>query len=178
MLAALGLADMPQRVAGLLSLAAGFTAALALLTLLAPQPGAVGILVALAAGWRLLRPGRSAADATLAGACAGAAAALYAAGGVNLTLSVALAAGVLGISLLRPFKQSAQHRTGRDLILLLVAPLAAVAGLLPDFIDGWHSAGLLNAPATAPRMTIPAWALAAVIAALLAGLFKGAWIRR
>jgi hypothetical protein len=187
MLAAVALAARPRpRVMDLLPLAAGLPVAFAVLTLLVPQPGAVGLIAAWSAAWRLLLPGSAGVDRALAGVCAGGSAALYAECGLSRWLAVILAAGTLALAVWVAQSRPGGARSGRlpdlsaarDPVLFLVALSAGAVGLAPDILAGWHSATLLNRAATPAHAAIPVWAVAFAGVALLTGVLRGVWIRR
>ena len=164
-------------VGAVLAVLASGLATLTALLLLVPRTDGIGFMTALVAGWRLVRPGRPAADRILAGICAGAAAALYAGSGISTVPASVLTFGVVGLA----WWVSARPRFAplpREPMLCLVALAAPVIGLTPDFVEGWHSAGLLNQPATLISQGLPAWTLALGGLALLAGACRGIWSRR
>jgi len=166
----------PLRAGAVVLLAAGFAVAATVLFVFTPSAGAVGLLVALTAGARLLWPQVPAPESLLAGVCAGAAAALHASAGVERGLSLPLAASalLLGMALI--------SRCGTPLprapLLCFIALSAGSVGLAPDFAAGWHSAVLLNQPLPRLHAAVPPWTLLLAGAALLAGLCKGAWTHR
>ena len=160
-------------------LALGFGLTFAAAIFLSPQPGWIGFLVAVFAGWRLIHRGRPGVDRVLGGVSAGLAGALYAGHGLNVWIAAASAAAVLAIGVWlaqSPRSSLGQVRAGA---LATVALAAALVGLAPEVATGWRSALVLNkAPAPAHFQAIPGWALAFVALALAAGVARGVWTRR
>jgi hypothetical protein len=164
-----------ERRRHLLELAAAYMVTCASLTLYVPPSGGVGFIAGLAAAWSLVSPGWRRLDRMLAGACAGAAAALYAACGLNRWLALLIGAGVVmsGVLLIP------RRDTGtREFILSLAGVSAVAVGLAPDVAAGWRSARLLNHAVTGAHTMVPTWAVALLGTALVVGMWAGMRGRR
>lgn len=178
LVAAVALQDSGRSLRSALMAILAFAAALAGALQLNPQPNWIGVLVSLAASWRLIAGPLPRVGALIAGACAGLAAALQIGGGIAIWPAAAVTGGALAIAFLlaRPGQGNGQLRGHALILAALGAPLA---GLLGDLLYGWQSATVLSqeaAQSAAPAP--PAWAIAIVGLALAAGLLRGMWIRR
>ena len=91
-----------------------FAAVLAGALQLGPQPNWIGVLVSLAASWRLIAGPLPRVGALIAGACAGLAAALQIGGGIAIWPAAAVTGGALAIAFLlaRPGQGNGQLRLG------------------------------------------------------------------
>jgi hypothetical protein len=154
----------------LLELAAVYAVAFGALSLYVPPSAGVGFIAGLSAGWYLVRPGGSRLDRVLAGVCAGAAAALYAACGLDRWLALMLGAGVMTFGLLLIPRRDA---AARETILYLAGPLAVAIGLAPDVAAGWRSARLLNHTTAPAHVLVPLWAAGLLGIALMVGIWVG-----
>jgi hypothetical protein len=189
MLAAAAHAQDAGRTGGnALRIALAFAAVPPLALWLAPQPNWVGVLVATGAFWRLINGPMPRVGGWLAGASAGLVAALQIAGGIGLELALAVTA--LALVCAFPWWGAAQPRRW-EWLLVGVAVLVPPIGLASDIVYGWQSAAVLSREQAssgtgaglgpglgAEAIVPPAWALAIMGAALLAGLARGIWIRR
>jgi hypothetical protein len=157
-------------------IAIAFVAVVPLAIWLTPQPNWIAVLLALGAFWRLIAGPMARVGGFLAGASAALVAALQIAGGVAFWLAVPVTA--LGLVLV--FAWSCNNRFRRwEWVLVAVAIVIPPVGLANDIIYGWQSATVLNQAAVKTgAVAPPAWAIAIVGAALLAGLMRGIWIRR
>ncbi|KPL66892.1 hypothetical protein SZ64_01530 [Erythrobacter sp. SG61-1L] len=176
--AAVCLQDSGRSLRSAVAAALAFAAVLAVALQFNPQPNWIGVLVGVAAGWRLISGPLPRTGSLVAGACAGLAAALQIGGGVDLLPAAAVTGGALTIAFLlaRPGRGNGQLRGHALILAALGAPLA---GLIGDLLYGWQSATVLSqdaAQSAAPAP--PAWAIAIVGLALGAGLLRGMWIRR
>jgi hypothetical protein len=175
MVVATVLAARVERRRDFLELAGAYAVAFGVLTIYIPPSGGVGCLAGLAAGWSLLWPGPRRLDRVLAGVCAGAAAALYAACGLHRWAAALLGAAVMVAGLLLIPSRDTDSRES----ILAVAGLSAIAvGLIPDVAAGWRSARLLNHPTGSVHTMVPVWAAAVLCGALLIGLWAGMRSRR
>jgi hypothetical protein len=167
-----GVGDIAQLVLGF-----GLTFAAAIF--LSPQPGWIGFLAAVFAGWRLIHKGDAGIDRVLGGVSAALGGALYAGYGLNVWIAAASAAMVLAIGVWLAQSQRPSTAPVREAALATVALGAVLAGLAPEVATGWRSALILNkTPPPAHVVAIPGWALAFVSVALLAGVVRGFWVRR
>lgn len=159
----------------LLELLAAFAVTFGTLDFYAPPSGGVGFIAGLAAVSSLISSGSPRLDRVLSGVCAGAAAALYAACGLDRWLALLLTAGVMIVGLaLIPRRGTAR----RDAILYTAGLLALAVGFVPDVVAGWRSARLMNGAVTPEHATVPMWAAAFLGISLLVGLCAGMWSRR
>lgn len=166
-------------VGAVVQLALGFGLTFGAAIFLSPQPGWIGFLVAVFAGWRLIHKGMAGVDRVLAGVSAALAGALYAGHGLNVWIAAASAAAVLAIGVWIAQSPRSSIARVRDAALAIVALGAVLAGLAPEVATGWRSALILNkTPPPAHVVAIPGWALAFVALALLAGAVRGFWVRR
>lgn len=166
--------DIPELVqAGL-----AFVVVLVVALDFAPQPNWIGVLVGLSAMWQLIGGPLPRVSPLLGGACAGLAAALQVAAGLSFWVAAPLAAIALLAAVAALGRPSA--RAGlRDMVLIVTALATPALGLGGDLVYGWHSAAMLNRGTVAPHeISTPAWALAIVIVALLAGALRGIWKNR
>jgi hypothetical protein len=172
-------AERVSSFAGVLQFATAFGLTFTAALFLSPQPGWIGFLAALFAFWRLIHRGGAAIDRTLAGVSAALAGALFAGHGLNVWISGAAAAALLGLGLMLARSPKASVERMRAPALAVVAFSAAAVGLAPEVASGWRSAVILNkAVVVTPAVAIPDWAVAIVLAALAAGLARGLWVRR
>ena len=84
----------------LLWLVGAFVAALGAAQFFGAVTGIAGVVVGVSAAWRLASGGSRTLDLVFAGLCAGLAAALHVASGVDVRMAVALSLGVLGVGVL------------------------------------------------------------------------------
>lgn len=170
--------DADRKFAPGIVTAIAFVFALGAASGLSPQPNWIAVLIGGIAIWRLIAGPSQRAGPAFAGASAGMATALAIAGGVSPWLATALTAGALAAGFaMRGARRSDGHR--RDALLILVALVVPLIGLAGDIVFGWHSAAMLNREAVAATMPAPpGWAIGIVAVALIAGLVRGAWIRR
>lgn len=159
--------------------AGAFLATVAIAMLLSPQPNWIGVLVGIGSFWRLIAGPLPRAGLILSGVSAGLAAALVIAGGISPWLAAPLTGAVFALAFaLRDAPDAARARE-LEIALVAVALAAPALGLAGDLVFGWHSATMLNRDATAAIAPAPPpWTLAIVGFALLAGIFRGIWIRR
>lgn len=144
-----------------------------------PQPGWIGIAVAVSAMWMLLRGVNGFVACLLAGVFSGLAAMLHA--GQGLPVWAALipnaALPLLASSLARhDYFASSRMRQQALVGLTWLAPCLAAA---PSIIDGWHSAQALTRTVEASTdQTMPPWIWPCALTALLLGFLRGVWGRR
>lgn len=144
---------------------------------LTPQPNWIAVLLALGAFWRLIAGPMGRVGGVLSGASAALVAALQIAGGVTYWLALPVTA--LGLALAFTWSGDDSRFRRWEWVLVAVAIVIPPVGLANDIIFGWQSATVLNQQAVETgAVTPPAWAIAIVGAALLAGLVRGIWIRR
>ncbi len=176
MVVALVLGARPiERRSDLPELAAAFGVTFGALTVYVPPSGGVGFIAGLSAAWSLISADSRHLDRVLAGVCAGAASALYAACGLDRWLALALGAGIMASGLwLIPRREA--H--ARDPMLYSAGLLALAAGLAPDIVAGWHSAHLMNQAVAPTHSAVPLWAAALLVLSLCVGLCAGLWSRR
>jgi hypothetical protein len=180
MLAAASHAARPfQRALDVASLVAPFGLTLLLTRWLTPQPGWVGVAVALAAAWPLLRSVSARTGWSFAGVLAALAASLHASQGLNVWLAALLClAIVLAVAWLARNERFASPavRQGVWVALVWLAPILAAA---PSVMAGWASAQALNQAAeTVVLRPLPGWTWAFVAGAVALGLLHGMWVRR
>ena len=148
-------------------------------TLVSPQPNWVGVLIGIAAFWRLIAGPMVRSGPMIAGACAALAAALQVAGGLPFWVSAALGfVALLGAGLV--LGRVPEGRVVlREHVLVVTALATPAIGLAADVTYGWHSAAMLNRAAepVGPFMP-PIWAVAVLALALTAGAIRGFWVRR
>ena len=167
-----------RKVAGLATALVAFGVAMADALMLAPQPNWVGVLIGLAAFWRLIA-GRLRADALLAGSGAGLVAALQVAAGLSPWLALALGLAALVAAALVAWTMAQGGGAIGDIALLCAALAAPAIGLAADVAYGWHSARALNQQVVAQAApAAPAWAIGLLLLAFAAGVIRGAWTRR
>ncbi|QKS01194.1 hypothetical protein F9288_17335 [Sphingomonas sp. CL5.1] len=147
--------------------------------LVTPQPNWVGVLIGIAAFWRLIAGPMPRAGPLIAGACAALAAALQVAGGLDYRVAGALGLVALLGAGLAPARAPGGRVAFREHVLVVAALAAPAFGLAGDAAYGWRSATMLNRAAGPPHaLAPPLWALAILALALAAGVIKGFWIRR
>lgn len=180
MLAAVVLAMRPAvRATDLLFLAVPFVLVWGLGRVITVQAGWAGVTAAVLVGWRLLQGGSANVDRLTAGLLAGLATALHAAHGVSAPLAAAFSLPLLAGAALLGRNAPGTRRPAFDGLLVLVAWTAPVIGLAPEVAAGWKAAGAMNLPlAGAASKAIPAWSLAFIALALLAGALRAVWIRK
>lgn len=167
-----------RRVAGVASALAAFCVAMGGALLLSPQPNWVGVLIGLAAFWRLIA-GRPRGGAFLAGAGAGLVAALQMAAGLDPWLALTLACVALLAAARAAWTMAPGGAEVGEAVLLCVAFAAPAIGLAADIAFGWQSAAVLNQQSAAQALPgAPVWAIAIVLLALVAGVIRGALKRR
>lgn len=145
---------------------------------LRPEPGWIGLLVALIAGWQLVWPSSPRAGPVLAGALAGMAAALHIGAGVAPALASLAAAGALVAGLVLVRGRALGDRTNASLAISALGAL--VLGFAPEVASGWQSAQALSQAAATSGGTpaaIPLFVLLLILAALAAGIARGAFRR-
>jgi hypothetical protein len=145
---------------------------------LSPQPNWIGVLMALGVFWRLIAGPLPRIGGVLGGASAALAAALQIAAGAAPWLAIGLTIVALGGAFWWGGNRDSGMRR-REALLVGIAILLPPVALLGDILFGWQSAavlgqGAVDLSASAP----PAWAIAVLALALLAGLMKGLWVRR
>lgn len=177
--AAIHARDCPRRLAGAFWALGAFIVTLALAMMLSPQPNWIGVLVGVGAFWRLIAGPLPRAGPLLGGASAALAAALAIAGGVSLWLSGPLTLAAFALALGLRGERSAARIRELEIVLVVTALGAPALGLASDLVFGWHSATMLKRDAIAVIASAPpAWTLAIVGFAIVAGLLRGIWIRR
>jgi hypothetical protein len=146
---------------------------------LSPQPNWVGVLVGVAAFWRLIAGPMPRIGPVLAGSCAALAAALQVAGGIPYWLAAALGFAALLVAGLVLGRVPIRRIAFREHVLIVSALGAPTIGLAGDVAYGWHSAAVLNR-AAAPLASVspPIWAIIILVLAVVAGAVRGLWIRR
>ena len=176
--AAIHLRDGGRTVRSALWAAVGFALALPVALWLAPQPNWIAVLVTIGAIARLIAGGGRRGGPLLAGISAGLAASLVAAAGIEAWTAAALTiAALVAAFVMQPASTNASPRD--EHLLVGVALLLPVVGLSGDLEYGWHSAGMLGDGAEAVAAgEPPAWALAIVGLAIVAGLVRGLWASR
>jgi hypothetical protein len=169
--AAIHARDCPRRLAGAFWALGAFIVTLALAMMLSPQPNWIGVLVGVGAFWRLIAGPLPRAGPLLGGASAALAAALAIAGGVSLWLAGPLTLAAFALALGLRGERSAARIRELEIVLVVTALCAPALGR--------HSATMLQRDAIAVVAPAPpAWTLAIVGFALVAGLLRGIWIRR
>lgn len=144
-----------------------------------PQPNWVGVLIGIAAFWRLIAGPMSRTGPLIAGACAGLAAALQAAGGLPFWSSAGLGFfALLGAGLV--LGRAPEGRiTFREHVLVAAALATPAIGLAADVAYGWQSAAILNRAAQQTTALMPPlWAMTIIALAIAAGAIRGLWVRR
>ncbi len=147
--------------------------------LLSPQPNWVGVLIGVAAFWRLIAGPMPRTGPIVAGACAALAAALQVAGGIPYWPAAALGfVALLGAGLMLG-RVPGKRIAFREHVLIASALGAPAIGLAGDVAYGWQSATVLNRAAE-PLATLapPVWAIIILALAIIAGAVRGLWIRR
>jgi hypothetical protein len=176
--AAAHLQDSARNARNGLAAAAAFMVIVLPAVWLSPQPNWIGVLLGIGASWRLIVGPLPRFGSALAGASAALAAALQIAGGVSPWLALSVTAAGLAVAFLWRGGLVANGSL-REVVLVLDAFGLPLAGLTGDLLFGWASASMLNVGAAHPvAPEPPLWALAIVGAAILAGLIRGAWIKR
>lgn len=161
-----------------LRMAVAFALVLPAALWLSPQPNWIGVLLALGVFWRLITGSLPRVGGVLGGASAALATALQIAAGAVPWLAV----GLTVVALVCAFAWGGNRDGGmrrREALLVGIAILLPPVALLGDILFGWQSAAVLGqgaADLSAPAP--PAWAIAVLGLALLAGLLKGLWVRR
>lgn len=144
-----------------------------------PQPNWVGVLIGIAAFWRLIAGPMARTGPIIAGSSAALAAALQMMGGLSLSIAAPLGfAALFGARLV--VGHTSDGRTAiREDVLIVAALATPVVGLAADFAYGWQSAALLNREAEqVGALMPPIWTIAILTLALTAGVIKGLWARR
>ena len=176
--AAAHLRDSDRTAGNALWIGASFAVTMPLASWLSPQPNWIGVLIGVAAMWRLIAGPQPRAGLVIAGASGGMAGALAMAGGIAVIPATGLTFAMLLAAVLLREKRRASG-VKHEVLLILVALAAPLVGLSGDLVFGWHSASMLSREAAAlDAAQPPDWAIAIVGAALLAGLVRGIWIRR
>jgi len=168
--------DAGRGFAGALGGALTFAIVYPLAIALSPQPNWIGVLIGLAAWWRLITGRLPRMGGVLAGSCAALAAALQTAGGASPWMTVTVAA----VALLAAFIYAGAGRSAvaRQTMLMVCALGAPIVGLAGDMLYGWQSATMLNRGIAVAAPSPPVWAIIIVGLAIVAGLVRGYWIRR
>ena len=176
--AAAHLRDSDRTAVNALWVGAIFAVTMLLANWLSPQPNWIGVLIGIAAMWRLIAGPQPRAALAVAGASGGMAGALAMAGGIPAVPAAGVTlAALLAAVLLREKRRASGFR--QEALLIPVALAAPLIGLAGDLVFGWHSASMLSGEAGAlDAASPPDWAIAIVGAALLAGLVRGIWIKR
>lgn len=174
--AAAHLPDSRRRSMSLGVAVTAFVAVLPAAIWLSPQPNWIGILIGLGTSWRLIAGPLPRAGSVLAGSSAALAAALQVSGGISAWLAISVAAAALLAAF--AWAGRSRDRTMRELMLVVAALGAPLAGLVGDLLFGWQSASMLNRGIAVASPAPPTWAVAIVGLALMAGLLRGYWIKR
>ncbi|MEJ2411157.1 MAG: hypothetical protein P8Y48_18140 [Novosphingobium sp.] len=146
---------------------------------LSPQPNWVGVLIGIAAFWRLISGPMVRIGPGIAGACAALAAALQWSGGLPYWTSAALGVAALLCAGLVLGRVPEGRVSFREHVLVMAALAAPAIGLWADVAYGWQSATVLNRAAQpVAALTPPVWTIIILVLALAAGVIRGIWVRR
>lgn len=160
-------------------LAGGFALALIVAQWIPAQAEWVGLAVALIAAARLVWPGSDRAGLIAAGVCAGLAAGIYAANGLQIWLAGGICLALLVVAAVLARSPQFVSSRLRENVLLVVAWLAPIIAAAPGVVSGWRSAQALNQAAEASlAQGIPVWAFATALLALIGGMVRGFWVRK
>lgn len=175
--------DVPRRALMAAGIVLAFAATLGAAMTLSPQPNWIGVLAGIGAFWRLIAGPMPRGGMGLAGGSAALAAALQIGGGISPLVAVPLAGGALMLAFLLRRPASANGRRELERVLIIAALALPIIGLAGDLMFGWHAATMLNrnvaAITTATAAPVPpAWTIAIVGFAIVAGLIRGMWIKR
>ena len=144
------------------------------------NPVWVGILVSVAAGLQLARPGFFPLAAITSGALAGCWIPLLRAQQVPVIPAIVLAAGVPAVSMLLTLRRPmfAPLSVFEDSVLLIVV-LGLVVAAAPQVMEGWRLAGIMNLDyETNANPTAAPWVLFLGCASLVLGGCYSLWWRR
>lgn len=143
-----------------------------------PDAAPVAGLAALIAGVKLYRPHWTALPAVCGGLLAGALGGLLVSEGISPIAAWPVAAAIPAVTLLlsRDSRFAPDAVIEEGVLLLLLLALGAAAG--PAILDGWQSAGSLNAMPEAANLALPAWVLIVVGTSIGIGGMWSAWRHR